>query len=354
MSNRPSARVKHLEAHGACVQALARFGQGERHEGVRGGERRAGSEISAPRSSSAAARLQSPQTYDFEGGGQVRRNPRFTEEAPMPFVLALDQGTTSSRAILFDHRGQACGVAQQEFPQIFPQPGLGRARPEGDLGDRSRRWPPRRCAERGHRRRRHRRDRHHQPARDDGALGPRHRRSRCATPSSGRTGARRPCATDCRPAGQRRLFAAKTGLVLDAYFSATKLEWLLDHVPGAARGPKRGELAFGTVDSWLIWKLTGGSVHVDRRVERQPHPALQHPPRRLGRRAAARFSTCRVRCCREVGPSSESATATRPSSGVGRASRSPASPATSRPPSSARPASRRAWPRTPTAPAASC
>ena len=81
-------------------------------------------------------------------------------------------------------------------------------------------------------------------------------------PSSGRTGARPRCATSSRRKACEALFQGRTGLVLDAYFSGTKLRWILDHVPDARKRAEAGKLCFGTVDSWLIWKLTGGTKHV--------------------------------------------------------------------------------------------
>ena len=90
--------------------------------------------------------------------------------------------------------------------------------------------------------------------------------------------------------------AERTGLLLDPYFSATKIAWILDHVPGARGAAEAGKLAFGTVDSWLLWQLTGGRVR-DRRHQRLAHAAVQHPHRRVGRRVAAFCSRCRRRCC---------------------------------------------------------
>ena len=106
-----------------------------------------------------------------------------------------------------------------------------------------------------------RRDRHHQPARDHGHLGSRHRqadpqRHRLAGP------AHRGCLRRAaRSEGHEPLIAARTGLLLDPYFSATKIAWLLDHVDGARAAAEQGRLAFGTVDSFLLWRLTGGKVH---------------------------------------------------------------------------------------------
>ncbi len=175
-------------------------------------------------------------------------------------ILALDQGTTSSRAILFDHAGSIVAVAQKEFPQIFPKPGwvehnardiwstqvgvaaevLGKA----DVG-----------------------------AADIAAIGITNQRETTVVWDRG-TG--EPICNaivwqDRRTAGicdrlkarkLDRLIRRKTGLVIDAYFSATKVQWILQNVKGARARAKAGELAFGTIDSWLVWNLTGGQVHI--------------------------------------------------------------------------------------------
>lgn len=180
----------------------------------------------------------------------------------MKYILALDQGTTSSRAILFDAKGQAIQKAQQEFPQIFPQPGwvehdalkiwstqldvikqvfantaspvsvtdvcaiaITNQRETTVLWDRLTGqplanaivWQDRRTVE------------------------------HCEA---------------LRAQGHQAMIQTKTGLILDAYFSATKLQWLLDNIPGARTRAENGELAFGTIDTWLVWNLTGGRVHV--------------------------------------------------------------------------------------------
>ena len=175
-------------------------------------------------------------------------------------ILALDQGTTSSRAILFDHAGKTRSVAQREFTQFYPQPGwvehdaaeiwssqvgmmaeaLARAGLEGSavaaIGITNQRettivwdretgepicraivWQDRRTAE---------------------------------------------LCQELKKDGVAKLIQARTGLVLDAYFSATKLKWILDHIKGARRRAEAGKLAFGTVDAWLVWKLTGGKAHI--------------------------------------------------------------------------------------------
>jgi glycerol kinase len=174
-------------------------------------------------------------------------------------ILALDQGTTSSRAIVFDHRGRSRGAAQQEFPQIFPQPGWVEHDPE-DLWETTRRTALAAVAEAN------------ATARDLAAIGLTNQRETTLLWDR-RTGKAlapaivwqdRRTAALCarlRARGLEPLFRRKTGLVLDPYFSGTKLAWLLDEIPGARRRAARGELAFGTVDTWLLWKLTAGKVH---------------------------------------------------------------------------------------------
>ncbi|HET9750355.1 MAG TPA: glycerol kinase GlpK [Casimicrobiaceae bacterium] len=178
----------------------------------------------------------------------------------MAYILALDQGTTSSRAIVFAHDGSVRSVAQQEFKQIFPQPGW----VEHDATEI---WATQSgvmhevLAKAGAR------------AADIVAIGITNQRETTVVwdRESGRPIANaivwqdRRTADMCdelRAAGKAALIAGKTGLVIDAYFSGTKLKWLLDHVPGARDRAKRGELAFGTIDSWLIYNLTGGRAHL--------------------------------------------------------------------------------------------
>jgi len=178
----------------------------------------------------------------------------------MTYLLALDQGTSSSRAIVFDAQGRIVAMAQREFRQIYPQPGwvehdgdeiwdtqlavarevLAKASLKADdvkaVGITNQRettlvWN-----------RRTGRPIHHAIVWQDRRAEP-----RCA---------------ELREQGHGATILRKTGLVVDAYFSGTKLQWILDHVAGAREQAERGELAFGTIDSWLIWKLTNGEVHV--------------------------------------------------------------------------------------------
>jgi glycerol kinase len=178
----------------------------------------------------------------------------------MRCILALDQGTTSSRAIVFDQSGSILGTAQQEFRQIFPQPGWVEhdateiwATQSGVMHEA--------LAKAGI------------SARDVAAIGITNQRETTVVweRATGRPVANaivwqdRRTASICdalRTAGHADLIASKTGLVIDAYFSGTKLQWLLDNVPGARTRAERGELAFGTIDSWLVFQLSGGKKHV--------------------------------------------------------------------------------------------
>ena len=176
------------------------------------------------------------------------------------YVLALDQGTTSSRSILFDRESNIVASAQREFTQYFPQPGW----VEHDADEI---WVSQAVtiaevlARAG------------ASLRDIAAVGITNQRETTVLweRSSGRPVAPaivwqdRRTADLCaavREAGNEPLVAERTGLLLDPYFSGTKLAWLLDHVPGARSRAERGELCFGTVDSWLAWKLSGHGLHV--------------------------------------------------------------------------------------------
>ena len=176
-----------------------------------------------------------------------------------PLILALDQGTTSSRAIVFDGSLRPIGTGQFELPQHFPAPG----EVEHDADDL---WITTLSAVR------HALDRAGARARDVAAIGITNQREttivwdrhngrpihRAIVWQDRRTAGR--CA-ELAAGGHEHAVAARTGLVLDPYFSATKIAWLLDHVDGARAAAEAGHLAFGTVDSWLLWRLSGGRVH---------------------------------------------------------------------------------------------
>jgi glycerol kinase len=175
------------------------------------------------------------------------------------YILALDQGTTSSRAILFDHQGRAAAVAQQEFEQLYPRPGWVEHRPE-DI------WTSQLNAAQSVLK-----DADVKPD-EIAAIGITNQRETTIIWNR-ETGEPihnaivwqcRRTAEHCdrmRSEGLASVFQQRTGLVLDAYFSGTKVRWLLDNVDGARELAERGALAFGTVDAWLIWKLTAGRIH---------------------------------------------------------------------------------------------
>ena len=175
----------------------------------------------------------------------------------MTYILAIDQGTTSSRAIAFNREGKAMVTAQQEFTQHFPQPGW----VEHDANEI---WTTQLSVAR---------DAVARMGSLPVAIGITNQRETTVlwdrasgeplAPAIVWQDRRTVAACDAlRESGAHRAIEETTGLVLDAYFSGTKLAWLLDHIPGARARAEAGELAFGTVDSWLVWKLTGGRLHV--------------------------------------------------------------------------------------------
>ena len=178
----------------------------------------------------------------------------------MSYIMALDAGTTSNRCILFNEKGEMCSVAQKEFAQYFPKPGwvehdaneiwttqLGVALSAMNQVGAS--------------------------AADIAAIGITNQRETTIVWDRD-TGepvyhaivwqCRRTSAycDELKARGLTEKFREKTGLVIDAYFSATKLKWILDNVPGARQKAEAGQLLFGTVETWLIWKLTCGKIHV--------------------------------------------------------------------------------------------
>jgi len=178
----------------------------------------------------------------------------------MGYVLALDQGTTSSRALLFDPSGKIVAMAQREFRQIFPQPGWVEHDPR-EIWASQLAVAQEALARAG------------TPAGEVAAIGITNQRETTVVWDR-RTGEPvgnaivwqdRRTAEHCerlKAAGLEGLFTQKTGLVLDPYFSATKICWLLERDPMLRARAQRGELAFGTIDSWLVWKLSGGREHV--------------------------------------------------------------------------------------------
>jgi glycerol kinase len=175
------------------------------------------------------------------------------------FLLALDQGTSSSRSIVFDTKGRIVALAQREFRQIFPRPGWVEHDPQEIWASQlATAQEALRTAKIG--------------AADVAAIGITNQRETTLLWNR-RTGEplcnaivwqdRRtePDCAELRDSGREALVRDRTGLVIDAYFSATKLKWILDNSTGAREAARRGELAFGTVDTWLLWQLTGGAAH---------------------------------------------------------------------------------------------
>ncbi len=174
------------------------------------------------------------------------------------FILAIDQGTTSSRAILFNRSGRIHGIAQQELPQIFPQPGWVEHDPN-EIWNSQLMVAQQVMKD------------HHLKASDIAAIGITNQRETSVLwdRKTGEPLAHAIVWQDRRTAslcdtlkaeGKSELFRKKTGLVIDAYFSGTKLRWLLDNLPGARARAEKGELAFGTIDAWLIYKLSGEHI----------------------------------------------------------------------------------------------
>ncbi|MBR0154987.1 MAG: hypothetical protein IJM22_02825 [Treponema sp.] len=178
----------------------------------------------------------------------------------MKYIMALDAGTTSNRCILFNKKGEICSVAQREFKQIYPKPGW----VEHDANEI---WSTQfgvvaeAMAKIG------------AEAKDIAAIGITDQRETTIVWDKN-TGepVYNAIVWQCRRTSEycdslkakklEKKIQQKTGLIIDAYFSATKLKWILDNVKGARERAEKGELLFGTVETWLIWKLTKGKVHV--------------------------------------------------------------------------------------------
>ena len=176
------------------------------------------------------------------------------------YIMALDAGTTSNRCILFNEQGEMCSVAQKEFTQYFPQPGWVE-HDANEIWSTQIEVAQRAMANIG------------ATAADIAAIGITNQRETTIVWDR-KTGepvchaivwqCRRTSAycDELKEKGLVEEFRGKTGLVIDAYFSGTKLRWILENVPGVRARAERGELLFGTVETWLIWKLTGGKAHV--------------------------------------------------------------------------------------------
>lgn len=194
------------------------------------------------------------------GGSCPRMNPATAEKHMKKYIMALDQGTTSSRAILFDRNGQICSVAQKEFSQIYPQPGWVEHDPM-EIWSTQLAVCTEAVAKIG------------AAAEDIAAIGITNQRETTVVWDK-RTGkpVYNAIVWQCRRTADRiqkmkeegweAYIHKTTGLVADAYFSASKAAWILDHVEGARAEAEAGNLLFGTIDTWLIWNLTRGKVHV--------------------------------------------------------------------------------------------
>ncbi len=178
----------------------------------------------------------------------------------MAYLLALDQGTTSSRALILDSSGKVLAVAQKEFKQHFPQPGYVEHDAE-EIWSSQYGVAVEALAKANLK------------ASDIAAIGITNQRettilwdrktSKPIGPAIVWQDRRTtPICEELKRAQHETLFKQKTGLLLDPYFSGTKIQWMLDNIPGARERASRGELAFGTVDSWLVWKLTEGKLHI--------------------------------------------------------------------------------------------
>ena len=176
------------------------------------------------------------------------------------YIMALDSGTTSNRCILFNESGEVCSIAQKEFTQIFPQPGWVEHDAD-EIFSTQLEVARQAMANLG------------VTAADIAAIGITNQRE--TTVLWNKTTGRpiynaivwqcRRTASYCDELTAQGLVDTirnKTGLVIDPYFSGTKIRWILENVPGAREQAKAGDLLFGTVETWLIWKLTGGKVHV--------------------------------------------------------------------------------------------
>jgi glycerol kinase len=257
------------------------------------------------------------------------------------YLLALDQGTSSSRSIVFDSGGRIVAMAQREFRQIFPQTRLGRTRPDGNLVQPA--WP--------RRRRRYAGAGIAAPT-SPGSASPtsakprvvwnRRTASRCATPSSGRTGAPpRRAQGLLKKRGSPNMVRERTGLVIDAYFSGTKLAWILDNIARRPRRRRSRRARLRHRRQLAAWQLTGGAVHATDVSNASRTMLFDIHRNQWDDELLAMLDIPRaVSCPRCIPPATASANPCRPVRRT-RIMPSAASPATSRPHCSARPASPR-------------
>ena len=212
----------------------------------------------------------------------------------MSFVLAIDQGTTSSRAIVFRGDISIAAKAQAEFPQHFPASGWVEHEPE-DIWTSTVNVCRDAIAQAGI------------TAKDIAAIGITNQRETTVVwdRATGQAVHRAIVWQDRRTAdicaklkadGREPVISEKTGLIIDPYFSGTKVAWILDHVPGARARAARGELMFGTVDCYLLWRLTGGKVHATDATTPRARCCSTSTPA-IGTTSSWRSSACRARCC---------------------------------------------------------
>ncbi len=191
---------------------------------------------------------------------RARTPPKIRRETMPKYLLALDQGTTSSRAVLFDENQNIAGIAQREFSQHYPKPGWVEHDPQ-EIFTSQNGVMTEVLGKSG------------VPLEQVAAVGISNQRETTLVwdKTTGKPVYNaivwqcRRTADACRRlelAGHAETIRQKTGLLIDAYFSASKIQWILDTVPGARRRAEKGELLFGTVDSWLVWRLTGGKLHL--------------------------------------------------------------------------------------------
>ena len=268
----------------------------------------------------------------------------------MSFILALDQGTTSSRAIVFEHGGAIRATAQKEFQQIFPQTGWVEHNPR-ELWSSQVEVAHAALARAGLK------------AGDLAAIGITNQRETTVLwdRSTGEpihnaiVWQDRRTAGFCdelKQAGHEELIRRKAGLVIDAYFSGSKVRWLLDHVPGARERARHGELAFGTIDSWLLWNLTGGELHLTD-PSNASRTMLFNLQTGTWDEELLRVLDVLAKFCRRCAPPANSMAKPLPVCSM-YACRLPVWRATSKPPCSVRTASAAVWQKTLTELAVSC